>query len=137
MGSGALEQRREDIVRVIQNMEVQKIETICEMVQTQVSNLREIVITKSTDSKNRWIGPVVIGEINCCWMTEVLLNSRRKCLYSLIRLHVLAENVKNILRQQERSHQIIRPKYRISTILRHHKETSRIRVEDLRGENDD
>ena len=67
----------EEFKRVIDNMEVREVETIFEKVQRR-SATSKIVITKSTDSKNRWIGQVVLGEINRCWIAELLLNLTSK-----------------------------------------------------------
>ena len=63
----------EEFKRVIDHMEVREIETIFEKVQGR-SAISKIVITKSMDSKNRWIGQVVLGEINRCWIAELPLN---------------------------------------------------------------
>ena len=51
----------------IQNKDMWKIETSFETVQVQIIILK-IVIMKSTDLKNRWIGQVVVGENFRSWM---------------------------------------------------------------------
>ena len=47
------------------------------------------VVTKTTDSQNKWIGQMVIGEVIRCWITELPNNSAQKCLYSVIRFYHL------------------------------------------------
>ena len=96
-----LSKDEDDFKRVIQNMEAQKIQMIFGTVQAQMTT-SQIAMTKSMDLINLWIGRVVIGEIIRYWRTALLFSSQRKCMCSVIRSCVLAENVKNILRQQER-----------------------------------
>ena len=44
---------------------------------------------------------MVIGEMIRSWITELPINSAQKCMYSVIRFCVLAENVLIILMPQE------------------------------------
>ena len=53
------------------------------------------------DFPNKCIGQMVIGEIVRCLTEELLIHSDQKCMCSVIRFCVLAENVKSILKQQE------------------------------------
>ena len=95
-----------------------------------------IVITKSMNSTNKWIGRVVIGEIIRCWIKELLLSSKKRCVF---RDSVLCLGGKCQEQQDlgKRSHQRIRPKPRIQTTQRHHRKTRGSRVEYLRGKHDD
>ena len=97
-----------------------------------------IVTTKSTDLKKR-IEQVFIGDIFRCWIQRLLLNSHQKCMYSVIHSVLCLGGTcqghpwvsKNL---GKRSHQRTRPKLRISTILRHQRKVTGIRLEDARGE---
>ena len=83
----------DDYKRIITNVEVQKIRTIFETVQAQVSNLKFRVIKKSMDFPNKWIGQVVMGEIIRCRFKELPINSVLKCMYPVIRFCVVAEKM--------------------------------------------
>ena len=82
-----------------------------------------------------------VGRTSCqCWIERLQRNSHQKCLCSRFgsvswrKMWRISWDSKY---SGNRSRQIIRPKTRISTILRHHRCSEGNRVEHLRGKDDD
>ena len=71
-----LSKDNEEFKCAIQNVEVRNREAIFETVQA-LSAISNIVIVKSTDLKEQWIGEVVIGEIIRSWIRRLLHNSHQ------------------------------------------------------------
>ena len=89
----------DDVKRIIQNMEVQKIQTVFETVQAQISDLR--LRDQEICGLSEHVDWTVTGGSIRCLTHELLINSRRKYTYLVIQFCASLENVTIILKQQQ------------------------------------